>query len=138
MTDPKDYQTPSMEDILASIRRIIAEEGPAREAPPPPATAPAEPPPAPPPSRLEPLPPPRTARKTEPAPLPARSDPPSTAQPRAEHGLRRGQLRASRGEPAQTRDEPPIGRSRQEPSLGGQRIEPSLGDPRIEREPEAP
>lgn len=48
MSDTRGQQEPSMEEILASIRRIISEEGEAPAAPEVPAPPPAEPDPAPP------------------------------------------------------------------------------------------
>jgi cell pole-organizing protein PopZ len=60
MSDPKTKGTaqgePSMEEILASIRRIISEDGDPAKAPPPPVAAPPAPAPAP-----EPAPAPRAA-----------------------------------------------------------------------------
>ncbi len=83
MTQPAKVQEPSMEEILASIRRIIADDEakPAAEKPAPPAAAPAKPEkpvaaapapaPAPPPAPAKPAPPPPPAA---PAPAPAASN----------------------------------------------------------------
>lgn len=68
MSDEKGQQDPSMEDILASIRRILSEDD-AKEAeePTPPPPAPPPPPPPPPP---EPEPEPNTEPEPEPEPEP--------------------------------------------------------------------
>ncbi|HEY4834229.1 MAG TPA: DUF2497 domain-containing protein [Bradyrhizobium sp.] len=83
MTQPAKVQEPSMEEILASIRRIIADDEakPAAEKPAAPAAAPAKPEkpvaaapapaPAPPPAAAKPAPPPPPAA---PAPAPAASN----------------------------------------------------------------
>jgi len=66
MTQAAKGQEPSMEEILASIRRIIADDDPSRSAPK--ANEPVVPPPrpAPPPPRMAPLPPPRPVPPFEP------------------------------------------------------------------------
>jgi cell pole-organizing protein PopZ len=85
MTQPAKVQEPSMEEILASIRRIIADDEakPAAEKAPP---APASPPPAvaaaPRPEKPAPAPPPPAARAPEPppaAPAPIKAAPPTPA-----------------------------------------------------------
>lgn len=70
MSDDKAQQEPSMEDILASIRRILSEDEAEErgKAPPPP------PPPPPEPVR-KPEPPPEPVRKPEPPPLPPLPEP---------------------------------------------------------------
>jgi uncharacterized protein len=74
MTQPAKGQEPSMEEILASIRRIIADDDPAKA--PPKASEPAASPPRPatlpPPPRMAPAPPPPAVR---PAPAPLRAAP---------------------------------------------------------------
>jgi uncharacterized protein len=99
MNQPARAQEPSMEEILASIRRIIADDDatktaqrppdqPRAEAPPPPPPPPAPPsvqevrevyvsPPPPPPPRIEPAPPPP---RIEPEPLPVAEEPVSFEQ----------------------------------------------------------
>jgi cell pole-organizing protein PopZ len=81
MTQPAKVQEPSMEEILASIRRIIADD----EAKPPAAEKAAPPPASPPPAAAvaappkpeKPAPPPPMARAPEPPPAPAKAPPPA-------------------------------------------------------------
>jgi hypothetical protein len=74
MTQTAKAQEPSMEEILASIRRIIADDdatkAPAKAAEPP-AKAAAAPTPPPPPPKAAPAPPPRPAAAAPPKPVPA-------------------------------------------------------------------
>jgi uncharacterized protein len=70
MSQPAKAQEPSMEEILASIRRIIADDDTAKPAPPPAATAPPPPRPAamPPRNPIPPSPPPAPPRPVVPPP----------------------------------------------------------------------
>jgi hypothetical protein len=76
MTQPAKVQEPSMEEILASIRRIIADDEakPAAAEKAPPAPAPAAPPPAAPPAAAKP-------EKTAPPPAPPKAAAPAPAPP---------------------------------------------------------
>lgn len=77
MTQPAKAQEPSMEEILASIRRIIADDE-AKTTPPAPAAAPATPPPAAkaPPPKAVPAPPPSRAAPPPKPPEPKPAPPP--------------------------------------------------------------
>ncbi len=82
MTQPAKVQEPSMEEILASIRRIIADDEakPAaaeKAAPPPPSPQPSGPPPS------SPAPAAASARPEKPAPAPAARAPVDTPRPAA-------------------------------------------------------
>src|SRR5579871_1384144 len=83
MTQPAKSHEPSMEEILASIRRIIADDDVKPEA----AAAPAAATPAPPPVQARPAPPPTAAAKPAPAPppkvVPQPAPPPAAAAPAA-------------------------------------------------------
>ncbi|MFB9267374.1 PopZ family protein [Bradyrhizobium erythrophlei] len=68
MTQPAKVQEPSMEEILASIRRIIADDEAKPAAAEKPPVAAAAPP------KVEPLPPPKPAMKDAPPPAPAASN----------------------------------------------------------------
>jgi cell pole-organizing protein PopZ len=73
MSQSAKAQEPSMEEILASIRRIIADDDPAKPAAKPAAAAPAPPPPAP-------AAPPRAAAPPPPPPTPAPPPPAAMSQ----------------------------------------------------------
>jgi cell pole-organizing protein PopZ len=81
MTQPAKSQEPSMEEILASIRRIIADDDttktvPRAEAPPPPSAQPVQPePPPPPPPPPPPRPPVASPRMVAPASSPPEVEP---------------------------------------------------------------
>jgi len=77
MTQPAKSHEPSMEEILASIRRIIADDDVKPEA----AAAPAAITPAPPPAQAKPAPPPAAAVKPAPAPPPKVVPPPAAKAP---------------------------------------------------------
>ncbi|HTO66500.1 MAG TPA: DUF2497 domain-containing protein [Bradyrhizobium sp.] len=86
MTQPAKVQEPSMEEILASIRRIIADD----EAKPPAAEKPAAPEPAKPaaaapakPAAVQDIAPPKAPAAAKPAPAPAPAPPPPAAPPAA-------------------------------------------------------
>lgn len=88
MTQPAKVQEPSMEEILASIRRIIADDEakPVAEAVTP-APKPIAPPPAPKPAAMTNIPPsaiPAAQAATKPAPIPAAPTPPPAPKPAPE------------------------------------------------------
>jgi cell pole-organizing protein PopZ len=114
MTQPAKGQEPSMEEILASIRRIIADDDPAR--PPdesrPPAHETFPPQPTQPPSA-----PPRMASRPEPAPARAAPSPMSDPETRDEDiDSMLAQLQATSRQPPAAVEEPPASERTPEPA----------------------